>query len=686
MDTFRLVLASALILMTASSCQDLRLSCVEEVIDDNPEVVLKLDLSCESLETDGDDTRSLHDDSALRKITNANYYLFHDGVMAGQGYFEDASDFAVSLPSYIDEYSLFVLANVGEMRLSDGMREDQMAEAVHVDYLTRENYFGTVESYGFPMSLTVRGFSSLWKGGLQLRRLVHALYVTADDGPLASTAMKFTGLSIRNAARDVYPFAERSRARHVIDGDAANLDSDDMEILNGGGRVVLYLLENMRGDLFPGNKDWKHKVPSEMAAGMDDKDKCSYLELTASAQTATAFYGHNIYRAYIGESAADCNVRRNSCSIINNRFTNDMIVDEEWRIDSDEPVVTGTLAFVGTLGSVDHIDESSLFPGFKRDFYIYRSNSDIRYVLSCPDVSEPPYISCSVVEVNDLYARVTVETEAEWGMSEAADAVFEIKSEDGLIHDRLDCSVCVEPPEIRFSYGPYSDAVGFNPADKPKLMMNVSDALGLGFDVKVEGTCGAYIFYHPNGTWGRKEEEEFERRFETGTRKRIYPESGRDTPIDEYLESTVYNGISNSGLYELFAYDIWYFTRKDSYNMIGHANEYYKHFQPSFLSMEISLEFGGSEDGTLYPSDTSTVLPAMILNDSTSKFIEEDKIQAYTSGTDFGIYWNQIDDLNNQTIRRIEYTEPLTQSKSIGSIGVAVNGSADWSGLIYIHQ
>lgn len=680
MKTLRRFLGCVLLSSAILSCQTIAQP-VEDggMLNDDSAVVVELDLSCESLETEEDATvRSLHGASSLRKITNANYYLFHDGVLAGQRYFEDASDFAVSLPSYVAEYSLYVLANVGEVRLKDGVREEDMDEAVHYDYATCENYFTVMESYGFPMSLIVNGFSALWKDGLMLRRLVHTLYVTADTDALNSTEMRFTGVSVRNAARDFFPFAEKSKAQYVMDGDAANLDEGDIEALNNGERVTLYLLENMRGDLFPGNKDWKNKVPVEMEADAEEKGKCSYIELTASAQTATAYYEHNIYRAYIGSGAEDCDVRRHAYSVLNNRFVNEMIVDEEWRVESDDPVITGRLAFVRTDGGMEDIGSTSLLPGFKRDFYIYRSNPDIRYSLAGPDASEPPYISFTAVQVDDHYTKVTVKTAAEWGESypETGHAVFEINSEDGLISDRLYCSLITEPVEVTFSYGPDAGTSVFRPSVKPNLLMSVDNSLGLGFDVKINGTCGAYIFYYPNGTWGKKVEETFEHSFRTGTLSRIYPRSGQAEILDEYLDCTTVINVPGYGLYDFFMKDIWYFTREDSYNKIGSSHSYNKHFQPVKLKMDIEMKFAASEDGTLYPESTASVLPVRVTNDD--RVIISEYIMGFKAGTDFGIFWNQMDNADSGALRRIEFKEMYT-SESEGAIRVSVNGTREWN-------
>ncbi len=648
-------------------------------------IVVKMGLSCELLECETDDSKSLHDASSLKKITNANYYLFENGSLVRQGYFEDAGEFAVSLPSYNRKYNLYVLANVGRKTVEGDIMEADMAAAVHHDYLNRENYFKTMNEWGFPMSVTVEDFSAYNTEDLKLRRLVHTLYVTVNTEALNSTDMEFTGLSVRNAARDIYPFAAESKAEYVIDGDAADVAADDLETLNNGDRVTLYLLENARGELFPGNEDWKRKVPEMMDAAEEDRMKCSYIELTASARTATSYYGRNVYRAYLGTGPSDCNVRRHTYSAISNRFTNEMIVDEEWRIESDVPVIKEVLTFVEKIGGTGGLSSSKLYPGFRRDFYIYRSNKDIEYTLKGPDASRPPYLNYTVTRVDDHYDKVSVTTDAEWNDSGSRTAwgTFEVCSKDGLISNSLNCAVLIDPIEITFSYGPNQNADGYYPTDKPKLRISVTNHLNLGFEADITGNCGAYIFYYPNGTWGKKVEDFFERTFEMGTVERIYPKIGNTSVIDAYLNSTTFINNAGSGLYDMFSYDIWRFTKEDSYNKIGSSNSYMKHYQPVALTLNINLSYGASEDGLLYPENGLVTLPVIVTNDDTT-VISADAM-GYMAGTDFGIYWNQIDDAAVGSVRRISYTS-LYSPETAGAIQVYVNGSRKWSGGLSIPQ
>ncbi len=329
------IFAAGFLLTAVQGCQQM------ELVEGRPGleggVQVPVSLSCELLDTEKDNpgTRSQHDVSSLRKISNAGYYLFRNGAYVGQQYFDNIDDFIINLPSSTDKYNVYILANAGEIKIPESTSESQIGSAVHLDYKSRSNYFSTIQTYGFPMATALKDFTASTGGDIELRRLVHTLYVKVDTDDLVTTQIDFKSLNIRNAARDVFPFASGgSKARYVMDGDAANLDADEMEAINNGEEVTLFLLENMRGELFPGNTDWKRKTPKYMSSDTE-QDYCSYIEMECGANTVSTTYENVIYRAYVGRTAADCNVERHVYSHLNNNFVNNAIVDEDWRIVSE---------------------------------------------------------------------------------------------------------------------------------------------------------------------------------------------------------------------------------------------------------------------------------------------------------------------------------------------------------------
>ncbi len=649
-------------------------------------VVIPVELSCELLDTEkNQQTRSTHDDATLRKITNVNYYLFKDGTYAGQQYFADADDFEITLPSLTDKYNVYILANVGQKAISTATAESAMATAVHQDYGSYSNYFTVIERDGFPMSTIIRDFSATSGGDYTLRRLVHTLYVSANTDGLTSTTMEFTSLSIKNAARDVYPFATESKAQYVMDGDAANLSDDEMDAINNGERVTLYLLENMRGDLFSGNTDWKEKVPANMTPP-SERDFCSYIELTASAQTATAKYDCNTYRAYIGTSAADCDVMRHSYFTISNSFTNDMIVDEEWRIESDTPQITGKLLFVKSMDSSVSLSErtitrSDFYPGFKREFYIYRSNPDIKYTLTGPFASE--LIEYSTTKIDDYYTKVTVWSDsAIWQKpSETSTyyrSTFRITSEDGLLSSSLSCYVQRAPLNVTFKYTE-RDLVYDNTYSRPGLRMSINNLYGLKFKVDIEGYAGYYNKHYPKGTKRDPDTKSGTYQFATGTTSAIYPEANTYVFIDDQTaDNSAFKSIDGA-----FYWTAWTYRGFQSTNWFDASsdNGYTKYADPAYLILYITLKYGKPEDGTLYPASSTATIPFYVTNSQKTAITG-----GYTgAGTDFGIFVDETfylfgsESANSElhSFNKSYHTD--YDMGTLGRIAVYVNNKDKWT-------
>ncbi len=676
----RFIFAAGILSALAFSCQRTDLPAGEtDKLEYNETAGKKIRLSCELLDGEADGlTKSSHDVSALRKISNVNYYLFQNGSLVGQAYFEDAEDFALSLPSYVEKYNLYLLANVGRKTVRSDVSEPEMGTEIHHDYMSSENYFSTIESCGFPMSLVVKDFSVTEVTELQLRRLVHTLYVKADTEGLNSTEMNFTGLAVRNAARDVYPFAAESRARHFMDGDAANMDSADIEALNRGEEVTLYLLENIRGDVFPGNTDWKKRVPANMIPE-SERDCSSYIELTASAQTATAYYETNIYRAYIGASASDCNARRHACSTLNNRFMNDMIVDEEWRIDGDVPVVNETLAFIDNyeLMGADMKQLWTVFvmPGFTTVLYIYRSNPDIEYDFTGPEASGDCRIKYTVDDVNPNVRRISLTTDLEWDeLPETASGLFRLTSEDGLISKTL--QVVVRSTSLDLSFR--TEIVD----DRPYMCLALEEPLlDMVFEAKIEGRLEGYLSHYPKG-YKRKE-----------TVRTISKDFSYKNPGETMCESTMmfkawqleWGKLFNIG--EMIQTYIWQETGWDSLNKYNGSDGYNKHAHPTsiFLNVDLSCSWKSrtptenENNFIIYPTEDSADIPLKISNEqlswATHTIGDQQTVLYAGGGVDFGIKWIQHD-MEGDDGYVIYFDDPLGGIGHV--INVTVNGIRSW--------
>lgn len=473
--------------------------------------------------------RSSYDDSVISRISDANWYLFgSDGSFQGQGYFADASRLAVRLPDYSKVYTLYILANVGEVSIPSSTAGHGFEETFRFDYGSAENYKSMIAAKGVPMSAVMNGFGADCSDSAVLDRLVQTLYIDMDTDALNASDLSFTGVEVRQAARDILPFAAGSKALNVMDlADYAT--AADLDELNAGGAVRLYVLENMRGDLLPGNADWSAKVPVNLPA--DESALATYIELSAEMTTPTAVYANNVYRAYLGVGAGNFDVQRNSVFYLTNSFTNDMVTSQEWRQEADEPETTGTLEFCyPAAGTNDYSAmqpsrtvadrEFALMYGFRQTLYIRRSNRNIRFGLSASKADTVfPYLSYSLTAVNDYYYRLDIWPSRYIRASDLDDSLsgyrsnclydpatsfpvrFTVTSDDGLLGDSVTCYVLCQRFCPVFDYSGYNWSVpktALECGEKSNMRMKMWNPLKFRFNVTASGSVDSYIAYYPN--------------------------------------------------------------------------------------------------------------------------------------------------------------------------------------------
>ena len=682
--------------------------------DTGEEIRVPIELSCEPLPTETGEvdilTRSSHPATALTTVSNVNYYLFKGGNLVGQRYFSDAAGFYVSVPSETDSYNLYLLANVGQKTLPASTAESAIGTALCVDYGSRSNYFSTIQSSGFPMSNVVTGFSVSSGARYTLKRLVHTLYVKMDTEELSTSSMTFTGVQIKQAPRNIYPFAAGgSKATAVMDGDAANLSASDIERLNAGETVTLYLLENMRGTLIPGNTSWKTKVPSRISS-TSERLLASYIEITAAVQTPTALYENNIYRAYLGADATDFSVERSTYFLLNNCFTNDMVEDEDWRIEGDEPTVNSQLCFADTRFTYETAydayknmtgdneyrpfqEVSSFFTmkGFTAVYYIYRSNPNIDYTLTVDKGSGvEPYVSYRRSRIDEHFEALMINTNqpvstnsyyfSEGGFASnfpTKDVVFTLRSTDGLITKTFTAKVLYNALGVKFHYDNVGKAVATT--DDGILNMYMVNPLNLRVRVSISGTVNGYVSYKPNGTVFGSQSKSPEIYIRTGG---VYNVTGGPVRMDTYQNNTDLGGEvqDRDGFYEYFK-SIWNTTGWDSYTKLNGSNGYHKHAHPTKLRFGVTMNFDSPNSRRLKP-ESGMVLPVYFVN---GEYQTNADGVGFGAGTDWGFEWDHFDKEGSSSYDRYRFLRHIdTPNKSLYNydnevpINVSINGTNKW--------
>lgn len=176
---------------------------------------------------------------------------------------------------------------------------------------------------------------------ISLERLTAEVRVVMDRSMIADdVTMEVTGIRIGNAPNSVRVSGpSRISGPGELLKNGFSLIGADVEALNRtasdgrSGEVVLYLLENMQGDI----RDFE--VESDADKTFDDGDPrretCSYLELEFDYLSWTHFTGGGplIYRTYLGKDAGNLDVQRNCRYSIAICPEGDGLNGDGWRVD-----------------------------------------------------------------------------------------------------------------------------------------------------------------------------------------------------------------------------------------------------------------------------------------------------------------------------------------------------------------
>lgn len=221
-------------------------------------------------------------------------------------------------------YQLYALANVPDFVPPHGESEMETLSLPAGD-------FGQWSS--LPMACRVDAFVPRLEGqslNLSFERLFARLRVHLDKGALG--LLRVGSLRLRQVASYVHPFAATDDESSFHDGDVAS--DDDLQRLNAGDNLILYVPQNRQGSLLPGNDDPLLRVPDSLGA---KAGQCTYLELSAGQDGETLLSGDALCRVYLGLNAADNFDVPGNTSLDLTLFLTDRLLggDWGWRIDSN---------------------------------------------------------------------------------------------------------------------------------------------------------------------------------------------------------------------------------------------------------------------------------------------------------------------------------------------------------------
>ena len=316
------------------------------------------------------------------------------------------------------DYTVYALVNLLEFPEAV-IEEDTFMDITHP--VASEDLLST----GIPMSgistLTAEDIRS-GRSYIELDRLVSRISFTIDASGLKTSTITVRSVKLIQTASAIAPF----RSYFVADqqsiaavGDIS--DEQDILIVNSGGTIWLYALENCQGVLLPGNTDPWLKIPSEIPG---KETLCTYLEVIASYSgiyEGIPVRSDNVtYRFYLGkDNTSDFSVERNHNIGVTLKLTDMGVFDESWKIDYGNPlpVVSYSLEVTPSESAISVGESQSLTAMFvKQVDGITSSSEDVtgQAVWTAVDASKVSVnsglvtgISGGVTDVTATYEGVT---------------------------------------------------------------------------------------------------------------------------------------------------------------------------------------------------------------------------------------------------------------------------------------
>lgn len=305
-------------------------------------LVEKISLDVDEPESLTSGTKSSYTNEDLKRISSMNIFVYYEGKLLKEysRFFSDAKDIYMTFPPDKDGFDVYMLGNTGQV-----VPPENEEDLVDLQYVVDD--YEEFRTKGFPVANSFIGYVKGSQTRFVVKRLVGQYSLSFEN---VSEIAEYTvrDLTFYNCARDVYPFGNGQPATMFFcDGDVAlpgdHLSAEDVETINAGGSVDLYFLENLQGVLLPTNTDPKLKVPDSVG---ESAKKCTYIRATVDIRTPAGQYTNGAYRFYCGSDAtSDFNIRRNTRYTAKLNFNQDMVNEEKWRIEVDEPEEIGEFIF-----------------------------------------------------------------------------------------------------------------------------------------------------------------------------------------------------------------------------------------------------------------------------------------------------------------------------------------------------
>ena len=388
------------------------------------------------------------------RIANLDLVIYRDGVL----------EYSEYIPSIVPimkvrlmegyEYDIYVVANAGD--LPGFADEEDFCENCLYAIDEISDLQGPMPMAWSRSGIKVREGMSIIM--VQLERLAAKITLSLDKDVLEG--LNVTSARVCQCASVVRPFKDTgmrgSRAslpEEVIPGDRAT--EDDLSILNGGGSVVFYALENCQGVLLPDNISPAGKVPEEVGPAAD---LCTYLEVSGVFGDEAYLEGEVVYRFYLGlDACTSFDVPGNSSIDVTLQLTGIGLHEVSWRVSADVSVREG-YAWGSVVRGLHDVDD--LYVGEKFLYQVEVSDEILSYVGGDASVCRLWFDSAQgALEFSDLEGVGNVYTCDVACRKSAAGSLYLIGPEGEKLAT-LGQEVSIRLPGVVFSEYEYADDAG----------------------------------------------------------------------------------------------------------------------------------------------------------------------------------------------------------------------------------
>lgn len=305
-----------MLLMSMTVCID---SCVPAVDMDNPVAQCELRFVLTSPAGPARSSMAVSDDV----VNDMMLLVYQAGNLVSEKYYTTFSSMSVGLEPGSD-YKFYALANVGRLI-------PPVVESGLLDWACKVS----CPMSAFPMcwssEVVVEGDEDMLVP-ISLTRLTARINLHVD---CQVPGLEVKAVSLRQVPEYVRPFAldgSRAFSEESVSGDYAT--EEDVALLNAGGVISFYMLENMQGVLLDGNEDPMKKVLDQMS---EESRLCTYIEVSCSFLPGSDKEGDVVYKLYLGkDNVADFSVERNTSVDVSLTLTpSGLGVEDSWKIEAD---------------------------------------------------------------------------------------------------------------------------------------------------------------------------------------------------------------------------------------------------------------------------------------------------------------------------------------------------------------